>query len=81
MCMFTFPQTKIFEVLQLKEEAAEKLWVSDECMVLDAVRRVSLCLCTACLHRHRRIRMRHSSQKHCTKRHAPSLLLLHHKPH
>lgn len=34
-------QTKIFEVLQLKEEAAEKLWVSDECMVLDAVRRMA----------------------------------------
>lgn len=34
------PQTKIFEVLQVKEEAGAKLWVSDECTVLDAVKKV-----------------------------------------
>lgn len=34
------PQTKIFEVLQVKEEAGSKLWVSDECTVLDAVKKV-----------------------------------------
>lgn len=35
-------QTKIFEVLELKENSGEKLWVSDECMVLDAVKKVSV---------------------------------------
>lgn len=34
-------QTKIFEVLQLKKEDGKKLWVSDECMVLDAVKRMA----------------------------------------
>lgn len=34
-------QTKIFEVLQLKKEMGAKLWVSDECTVLDAVKKVS----------------------------------------
>jgi hypothetical protein len=34
-------QTKIFEVLQCKKDAAAKLWVSDECTVLDAVKKVS----------------------------------------
>lgn len=33
-------QTKIFEVLQLKKEEGQKLWVSDECTVLDAVKTV-----------------------------------------
>jgi hypothetical protein len=38
-----FKQTKIFEVLQLKKEEGRKLWVSDECTVLDAVKKVSSC--------------------------------------
>jgi len=36
-----YPQTKIFEVLQVKKEEGQKLWVSDECTVLDAVKKVS----------------------------------------
>jgi CBS domain-containing protein len=34
-------QTKIFEVLQCKKDVAAKLWVSDECTVLDAVKRMA----------------------------------------
>lgn len=34
-------QTKIHEVLQMKKMDGGKLWVSDECMVLDAVRKVT----------------------------------------
>jgi CBS domain-containing protein len=34
-------QTKIFEVLQLKKEMGAKLWVSDECTVLDAVKKMA----------------------------------------
>jgi CBS domain-containing protein len=34
-------QTKIFEVLQLKKEEGRKLWVSDECTVLDAVKKMA----------------------------------------
>lgn len=34
-------QTKIFEVLQMKNEERDKLWVSDECMVLDAVKKMA----------------------------------------
>lgn len=33
-------QTKIFEVLDMKKEGTQKLWVSNECMVLDAVKKV-----------------------------------------
>jgi hypothetical protein len=33
-------QTKIFEVLDMKKDGAQKLWVSNECMVLDAVKKV-----------------------------------------
>eukprot|EP00879_Flechtneria_rotunda_P000203 GHRR01000275.1.p1 GENE.GHRR01000275.1~~GHRR01000275.1.p1 ORF type:complete len:210 (+),score=66.31 GHRR01000275.1:644-1273(+) len=34
-------QTKIDEVLQMKKIDGKKLWVSDECMVIDAVRRMA----------------------------------------
>lgn len=34
-------QTKINEVLQMKKSDGQKLWVSDECMVLDAVRKMA----------------------------------------
>lgn len=34
-------QTKIFEVLQVKKEEGQKLWVSDECTVLDAVKKMA----------------------------------------
>lgn len=40
---FLTEQTKIFEVLQLKKEEGRKLWVSDECTVLDAVKKVGSC--------------------------------------
>eukprot|EP00775_Hariotina_reticulata_P013612 gene13612-13737_t len=34
-------QTKIFEVLDMKKEGTQKLWVSNECMVLDAVKKMA----------------------------------------
>lgn len=41
VCLLLRLQTKIFEVLQLKKEMSAKLWVSDECTVLDAVKKVN----------------------------------------
>lgn len=50
-CVFPFNllQTKIFEVLDLKQEDRQRLWVSDECTVLDAVKKVGAAA-RACQH-------------------------------